>query len=803
MKKLVLFSVLFLSISATFSQAFSEKKLIDYKGYFNFHYEDATDKIYLEVKQLNEEFLYISSLSSGVGSNDIGLDRGQLGDERLVKFIKAGNKLLLIQPNQKYRAITDNAFERKSIEQAFAKSVLFGFKIVEFKEGRYIVDFTPFLMQDTHGVANRLKLRKEGSYSLDKSKSALSLERTKAFPKNVEFEVLLTFKGEPKGRNIRSVTPTASLVTVIQHHSFIELPDNNYKLREFDTRSGAISMSYLDYATPVQEQIRKRYIVRHRLEKKDPSVAISEAKEPIIYYLDPGTPEPVRSALLDGSRWWNQAYEAIGFKNAFQVKMLPADADPLDCRYNVIQWVHRSTRGWSYGGSVVDPRTGEIIKGHVSLGSLRVRQDYLIAQALMNKPFAERDDNYQPMLEMALARLRQLGAHEVGHTLGFAHNFAASVNDRASVMDYPHPLITVNNNEIDLTNAYATGIGDWDKVTVAYSYSEFDSNANEKAELNKILDKAKNDGLRFISDSDARPQGGAHVLAHLWDNGKTASEGLEDILKVRATAISNFSKDNIRMNEPYSVLEDVFVPLYFFHRFQVEAATKVVGGLDYNYAVKGDGQFTTKVVDANTQRETLNSILKTIDAEVLAIPKNKLNLFPPRAFGYGRSRESFKGKTGVGFDALSVTATASDMTLNLLLNPQRANRLVQQMSLDNSQLGLDEVLQTLINESFKKNYKDAYLTEVQQMVNVNVLKYIMNLAISDNAYFQVNAIANKAINSISEILRDKKNNVKYASQYARLIREFKAKPEKFKLKPSPKIPDGSPIGSDICSYSFN
>lgn len=803
MKKLVLFSVLFLSISATFSQAFSEKKLIDYKGYFNFHYEDATDKIYLEVKQLNEEFLYISSLSSGVGSNDIGLDRGQLGDERLVKFIKAGNKLLLIQPNQKYRAITDNAFERKSIEQAFAKSVLFGFKIVEFKEGRYIVDFTPFLMQDTHGVANRLKLRKEGSYSLDKSKSALSLERTKAFPKNVEFEVLLTFKGEPKGRNIRSVTPTASLVTVIQHHSFIELPDNNYKLREFDTRSGAISMSYLDYATPVQEQIRKRYIVRHRLEKKDSSVAISEAKDPIIYYLDPGTPEPVRSALIDGARWWNQAYEAIGFKNAFQVKMLPADADPLDCRYNVIQWVHRSTRGWSYGGSVVDPRTGEIIKGHVSLGSLRVRQDYLIAQALMNKPFAERDDNYQPMLEMALARLRQLGAHEVGHTLGFAHNFAASVNDRASVMDYPYPLITVNNNEIDLTNAYATGIGDWDKVTVAYSYSEFDSSANEKAELNKILDKAKNDGLRFISDSDARPQGGAHVLAHLWDNGKTASEGLEDVLKVRATAISNFSKDNIRTNDPYSVLEDVFVPLYFFHRFQVEAATKVVGGLDYNYAVKGDGQFTTKVVDANTQRETLNSILKTIDAEVLAIPKNKLNLFPPRAFGYGRSRESFKGKTGVGFDALSVTATASDMTLNLLLNPQRANRLVQQMSLDNSQLGLDEVLQTLINESFKKNYKDNYLTEVQQMVNVNVLKYIMNLAISDNAYFQVNAIANKAINSISEILRDKKNNVKYASQYARLIREFKAKPEKFKLKPSPKIPDGSPIGSDICSYSFN
>jgi len=556
-------------------------------------------------------------------------------------------------------------------------------------------------------------------------------------------------------------------------------------------------MSYMDYATPVQEQIRKRFVVRHRLEKKNPGAAKSEVVEPIIYYLDNGTPEPIRSALLDGAKWWNQAYEAAGFINGFQVKMLPDDADPLDCRYNVIQWVHRSTRGWSYGSSVTDPRTGEIIKGHVSLGSLRVRQDFLIAQALINKPFGERDDNYQPMLNMALARIRQLGAHEVGHTLGFTHNFAASTNGRASVMDYPHPLITTNGNEIDFSNAYDTKIGDWDKVTVAYSYSEFNNNANEKEALNKILDKAKNDGLRFIADSDARPQGGAHALAHLWDNGKTASEGLKDVLKVRATAISNFSKENIRSNEPYSVLEDVFVPLYFFHRYQTEGATKVIGGLDYNYAVKGDGQFTTKAVDVNTQRETLNTVLKTIDAEVLAIPKNKLDLFPPRAFTYGRSRESFKGKTGIGFDALSVTATASDMTLSLLLHPERANRLIQQKSLDNNQLGLDEVLQILINESFKIIQKNSYLNEVQQMVNENVLKYIMNLAVNDNAYFQVNAIANKTIQTIFEGL----DNSVYSNQYKRLIKRFKEKPEEFKLESSPKIPDGSPIGSDICSYS--
>ena len=799
MKKYSIIPILLLWVSISFSQSFSEKKLENFNGYFNFFYEESQDKMFLEVKDLDQEFLYVSSLSSGIGSNDIGLDRGQLGGERLVKFIKAGNKLLLVQPNQDYRAITDNELERKSIEQAFAKSVLFGFKIVETKKDGFIIDFTPFLMQDTHGVSNRLKRSNEGSYKLDLSKSALNMERTKAFPKNIEFDVILTFKGQPTGRNLRSVAPTASLVTVTQHHSFIELPDNNYIPRVFDVRSGAIPMSYMDYATPIQEQIRKRFVIRHRLEKKNPNAAISEAKEPIIYYLDNGTPEPVRSALLKGASWWNQAYEAIGFKDAFQVKMLPADADPMDCRYNVIQWVHRSTRGWSYGGSVVDPRTGEIIKGHVSLGSLRVRQDFLIAQALMNKPFADRDDNYQPMLEMALARIRQLGAHEVGHTLGFAHNFTASTHNRASVMDYPHPLITVKGNAIDLSNAYATGIGDWDKVSVAYSYSEFAKNANERAELNKTLDKAKTDGLRFITDRDARAQGGAHALAHLWDNGKTASEGLDAVLKVRAKAISNFSKDNIRTNEPYSMLEDVFVPLYFFHRYQTEAATKVVGGLDYNYAVKGDGQFTTKVVDVKAQRETLHSVLKTLDAEVLAIPKDKLDLFPPRAFTYGRSRESFKGKTGVGFDALSVVSTASDMTLKLLLHPQRANRLVQQKSLDAKQLSLDEVLQALIDQSFKKQYKDAYINEVQQMINQNVLKYIMNLAVNDNAYFQVNAIANKVIKSIFEGL----DNATYSNQYKRLIKRFNEEPEEFKLQTAPKIPDGSPIGSDICSYTSN
>ena len=799
--KLSILSILLL-YSFSFSQAFKNDKLINYKGYFNFYYEESQDKIYLEVDKLDHEFLYVSSLASGIGSNDIGLDRGQLGRERIVKFIKTGNKLFLIQPNQDYRANTDNVLEKKSVEQAFAKSVLFGFNIEKSSLGKYLIDFTPFLMQDTHGVSNQLKSQNEGNYNLDLSKSALSLDRTRAFPKNVEFEALLTFTGEPKGQNISSVTPTPSLVTVIQHHSFIELPDNKYKPREFDPRCGAIFMSYMDYATPIQEPIVKRFIIRHRLEKKNPELAVSEAVEPIIYYLDPGTPEPVRSALLEGASWWNQAYEAIGFKDAFQVKMLPEDADPMDCRYNMIQWVHRSTRGWSYGSSVIDPRTGEIIKGHVSLGSLRVRQDFLIAQALLNKPFAESDSNYQPMLDMALARIRQLGAHEVGHTLGFTHNFTASTSNRASVMDYPHPYIKLTDGNIDLSDAYAIGIGTWDKVTVAYSYSQFDENTNEKEALNSILEKAKEDGLRFITDYDARVESGAHPLAHLWDNGKSPADELDRLLQIRDKAIANFSEDNIRTNEPYSVLEDVFVPLYFLHRYQTEAATKIIGGLDYNYAVKGDGELVVKPVDAIMQRKTLKALMTTLTSETLAIPEDKLALFPPRAYGYSRTRESFRSDVGVAFDPFAAVETSCDMTLSLLLNAERMNRIYQQFVMDPTQLGIKELINTLTAEVIKKNKGTGYLSEVQHTINISILEHIMSIASDDKLRPQVQAIINFELMRIKVILQERHIDP-LAIMLVKEIDKYLANPVSYKVSKAPKIPDGSPIGTDVCSYISN
>lgn len=806
MKNLIQLITLLLFFSG-FSQSILDKDLVKYEGFFDFYYDIKTDKIYLEVENLNSDFLYISSLATGIGSNDIGLDRGQLGSERLVSFQKSGNKLLLIQPNLSFRAITKNKAEENSIKEAFAKSVIYGFKILETNDDKYLVDFTSFLMQDKHGVADRLKLAKQGVYKIDKTKSAIELNHTKSFPKNSEFEALLTFSGKPTGNLITSgVSPDPSLVSVVQHHSFIELPDNEYKPREFDPRSGALAISFMDYATPVEDEITKKYITRHRLEKIDPNLEYSEAKEPIIYYLDPGTPEPVRSALIEGASWWNEAYEAIGFKNAFQVKILPDDADPMDCRYNVIQWVHRSTRGWSYGASVVDPRTGEIIKGHVSLGSLRIRQDFLIAQALLSKPFVD-DNNNDPMLKMAIARIRQLSAHEVGHTIGFAHNFAASTNNRSSVMDYPHPLIKITNDEIDLSEAYAVGIGDWDKVSVAYSYSEFNSE-NEKNELNNILDNAYNDGLRFITDSDARAKSGAHANAHLWDNENDVVKGLDNILAVRDKAINDFSKFNIKSYETYSKLEDVFVPLYFLHRYQTEAVVKLIAGLDYNYATRDDNQTLVEDVSFNRQNKALLSLLKTIDVKNLAIPKSKLKLFPPRAYNYPRTRESFKSMTGVSFDPFSAVSTASEMSLSLLLNPERMNRLVVQSSLYNASsknMNLSHLLTTLTSYTFKTQYNQSdeatnkYFFENQQVINNNYLKFLLNLASNKKSFFHVKSKANKEIRSIATFLSSKKNKNIYSSEYLRTINKFNSKPELFELKSSPKIPDGSPIGSTQCN----
>ncbi|MFK7952537.1 MAG: zinc-dependent metalloprotease [Ekhidna sp.] len=769
------------------------------EGFFNYYYDEEVGRMFLEVKNVGQEFLYVNSLAAGIGSNDIGLDRGQLGNERVVKFEKHGNKLLLIQPNYDYRAVSENQDEVKSVAEAFASSILGGFEITTKSPDAYLIDITDFLLRDSHNISGRLRQSKQGSYSVDKSRSAIYMDATFNFPKNTEFESILTFRGSAQGWYIRSVTPSSDAVSVRTHHSFIELPDSNYTMRAFDPRSGFNMMSYQDYATPIEESLVKRYIVRHRLEKKDPNAAISEAVEPIIYYVDRGAPEPVRSALIEGGKWWNQAFEAAGYKDAFQVKVMPEGAHPMDIRYNVIQWVHRSTRGWSYGASVVDPRTGEIMKGHVSLGSLRVRQDFLIATGLL-QPYEEGKELSGEMMKMTLARLRQLSAHEIGHTIGLAHNFAASVNDRASVMDYPHPYVKMDDaGNIDLSEAYDDKIGAWDKVTIAYGYSDFPEGENE-TKLNKILDDAIANGLKYITDQDARPSSGLNADAHLWDNGTNAAVELNRMMKIRRTILDQFSEKAISEGMPMSSIEEALVPMYLFHRYQVDATSKLVGGMEYTYAVKGDGQTTTRLLSADEQLAALDALLNTVKVENLKLPESLLGKIPPRAFGFARSRETFQSKTGPAFDYLAAVETAASVPFSFLFNADRANRLVTFQARNADQPGLEEILSRMVSSVWMSPAGNRLDRTLQRVVEMEMLNHMMGLALNDRAYDEARAKAMNSIKSIRSYAKGKTTRKAnedgvYYQYVVQQIDQFLEEPTKFKQPDTIKAPDGSPIGS--------
>jgi hypothetical protein len=695
-----------------------------YPGYFTFYYDDDSGKLYLEVARLNQAFLLQQSMPYGLVSNDIGLDRGQLGETRLVQFERHGNKVLLRQLNTYYRANSENAAEQQSIREAFASSVLQGFEVKAKDADSVLIDYTPYLISDVHGIGRTLAQQKQGNFSADASRSSVYMPRSKSFAKNTEMEAIVSFKGSSPGEYIKQVAPDPYAISVHLHHSLIELPDDNYTPREFHPQSGYWAIEHKDYAAPLTESMLVRYIPRHRLAKKDPTAAVSEAVEPIVYYLDPGVPEPVKTALLEGAKWWQQAFEAAGYKDAYQVKILPAHADPMDIRYNVIQWVHRATRGWSYGSSVIDPRTGEIIKGHVTLGSLRVRQDILIAEALA-APYKNGNEAIDELQAIALDRIRQLSAHEVGHTLGIAHNFSASVKDRASVMDYPHPLVSLNDaGQLDTSKGYASGMGEWDVQVVKYGYSDFTA-VNESEQLAAIIAENKAKGLEFISDSDARAKGGAHPTGHLWDNGNDPAAELTRVLALRNKAIAQFGLANIKTGTALSQLEEVFVPLYLFHRYQVEAAVKLIGGVDYHYEVRTEQQVDgVKLVENAKQQAALTSLLATLDSKALVVPEHVLALIAPKAYGDYKTRESVVGRTGLVFDPMALPEVSATHSLSLLLNSERLNRLHQQSLRNANLLSARDVLIQLAQQVYSDAPKAGLERQIHQRIQLITSKML-------------------------------------------------------------------------------
>jgi len=805
MKRLGLFLSVFLFCVSTHAQTITDKVkgMEKFPGFFTFYWDAKAGKVWLEIDRWNSEFLYVESLPAGIGSNDIGLDRGQLGNSSIVRFDRSGPRVLLVAPNYAFRANSNNADERLAVKDAFAESTLWGFEVAAEENGRVLVDATNFYLRDVHQVTQTLQRGQQGTYRLEQNRSAFYLPNTKNFPQNTEVETTLTFVGEPTGAFVRQVVPVPESITVRERHSFVQLPPAGYKPRVLDPRAGYFGIDFMDFATPIEDLITKRYIARHRLQKKDPAARVSEAVEPIVYYVDRGAPEPVRSALLEGARWWTQAFEALGYTDAFRVEVMPPDIDPMDVRYNVIQWVHRSTRGWSYGSSLVDPRTGEIIQGRVSLGSLRDRQDFLIAEGL-TAPYNGTKTASPKLLEMVLARLRQLSAHEVGHTLGLQHNYAASPVNRASVMDYPAPRAKLGADGLpDLSEAYATGIGEWDKVAIAYGYQDYPPGVDEAKALDTTLKDAFARGLMYLTDQDARPASSSSSVAHLWDNGTNAIDELDNVMKVRAAALRRFGENNIREGAPLATIEEVLVPIYMYHRYQVEAAAKLIGGQDYTFSLKGKGDRNPQIVEAEEQRRALAAVLDTIKPEALSLPEPLLRLIPPRPVGYSRNRELFRTRTQPVFDALAPAEAITDHVSGFLLNPERASRLVQFHARNARNPSLMEVIDNILGATWRAPVATGYAGEIQHTVNAIILADLMSLAANERASNQVRAVASYQIEKLKDYVTRHRTGPITAEHRAFLyytleqIKRFQDDPKKVNLTPAQAPPDGQPIGMTL------
>ena len=781
------------------------QNMAKHDGFFPVYWDEASGNVFLEVPQMGAAFIYVTSLPAGLGSNDIGLDRSQLGQTRLVRFERVGPKVLLAMPNLRFRASGADAFEQRSVEEAFAEGVLWGFTALAETDGRVLVDATSFIVRDSHGVVQTLARANQGSFKLDAGRSAPVPARLKAFPDNTELEARVTFTSDQPGAWVRNVAADPTAVTLRVRHSLVRLPDDGYTPRAFHPGSGYGALSYRDYAVPIGNDMVQRFIRRHRLKKQNPTAPVSDAIEPIVYYLDPGTPEPVRGALLDGARWWAEAFEAAGFTNAFRVALLPEDADPMDVRYNTIQWVHRVTRGWSYGSSVTDPRTGEIIKGHVSLGSLRVRQDYLIAEGLM-APYTDppAPDSLDPMLAMSLARIRQLSAHEVGHTLGLSHNFASSTTGRASVMDYPAPLAAVDEaGRIDLTNAYATGIGEWDKVAIAYGYTEFAPGTEEAPMLAQILADADRRGLYYITDADARGPAAAHPRANLWDNGEEMIGSLEREMAVRAAALARFGAAVVRQGRPLATLEEALVPLYLRHRYQVEATVKLLGGAHYAYALRGDQQPLPAPVPGDMQRAAAVALAQTLEPAALQLPANLRTQIPPRPPGHGEHRELFSGHTGRIFDPYAPAATAAYMVLGLVTHPARAARLTYQSDFDDTLPDFEEIMEIFSDATWAAPVpSDRYAAELQRVVQQAWIDALVRLAANESAAPAVRAMTAHKLRELHEWLVENPGGAREESTRAHrsqvldqidryLLRDYRLGEGNEALT----VPPGSPIGA--------
>ncbi len=760
--------------------SFAQTGLERREGFVPMLWDAEQGRLFFELTRFDQDILYFTSVAKGSGSGSVGLEWAGGGEGGVIQFQRIGPKVMVVQKNLRFRAGTGGPGIEKGIDASFPDSIIASLPIIRSDAGKVIVDATPLVVRDAAGFAaasagggrgggrggpQAVELVAGTTWRFDPTRSAIYLPHTKGFPKNSEVEVTVTYEALTGGAR---TTPEARVLTGRLHYSFVE-PPTGYKPREADPRIGVQGIRFIDYSRPPTSTNAVEWVRRHRLEKKDPTAALSEPKQPIIYYLDAAVPEPTRSAMKDGFLWWNKAFEAAGFKNALQIRDTPPDMDPMDVRYNQIYWVDRDERGYSTGGGLTDPRTGEILAARVRLESDRVRTVSRYWQTYEPPVGGGRagggggEDDFEqgfldaglppystPETEQQLVLLRQalLTAHETGHTLGFDHNWNSSMNDRASVMEYPSPRIKITNGKIDLTDAYQKQIGAYDIMTVRYAYTEFPP-AQEKAGLDNIIKDMRKQGLMFTPSTDPR--------WNRYDDGPDPAEYMRQTAAQRKILLANYGPAILKDGEPYGDLRGIRLWMtYLHHRWSIDSGVRYIGGMYTNFAVKGETLPPTEIVPAAKQRELLGLLLDDVDPASLAIPEPllaSLTVAVERGAGGGRGargpdQENMESSTGYAFDHLAAARTIAGLVFDQLFEPETAARLIGFADRQPNALTLPETIDTCAKKVFGQPASTGMLRSLQRQTQRVFLDAVMTLGASPTATPDVKAVVMASVATI-------------------------------------------------------